>query len=111
VPAAAGAGNSVRGPADWARQSGFRTLPPRVHTGGDRAAQPRAKDRHDDQPALRELIVTDNRVAVVARFARAAEAAEHVVGVHRAVQHASVSLKRVPRFVKIAIREFTIWTT
>ena len=37
---------------------------------------------------MRELIVADDGVAVVARFARAAEAAKHVVGVHRAIQHA-----------------------
>ena len=46
-----------------------------------------AEDRHDDQPAIGELVVAHDRVAVVERLALAAEALEHVVRVHRAVQH------------------------
>ena len=37
------------------------------------------EDRHHDQPALRELIVADHGVAVVARFTDAPEAGEHLV--------------------------------
>ena len=35
-----------------------------------------AEDRHHDQPAIRELVVTDDRVAVVRALARAAETLE-----------------------------------
>src|SRR5262249_27001232 len=48
-----------------------------------RAGRSSPEDRHDDQPPIRQLIVADDGITVVARFARAAESPEHVVRVHR----------------------------
>ena len=51
--------------------------------GSDCAA---SKRRHYDQPTIRELIVAHDRIAVVRRFARAAEAFEDGVVRHGAIQ-------------------------
>src|SRR5882724_951531 len=45
-----------------------------------------AKCRHHDQPAIRELIITNYSIAIVGGFARAAKAFEDRVGCDRAVQ-------------------------
>jgi len=42
--------------------------------------------RHHDQPALSELIVSNDGIAVVTHFARATKSAEQDVGGHGAVQ-------------------------
>src|SRR4029450_14142367 len=45
------------------------------------------EDWHHDQPATGQLVVADDGVAVVARFAHAAEPLEHVVGRNGTVKH------------------------
>src|SRR5262249_6371974 len=55
-----------------------------------------AEDRHYDQPAMRQLIVTNDRVSVVAGIAGAAEALEHRVRRHRTQQHLARLVVRLP---------------
>ena len=50
---------------------------------------------HHDEPPIRDLIVADHGVAVVARLARPAESPEHVVGRHRPVERAAGRVESV----------------
>ena len=45
------------------------------------------EDRHDDQPAIGQLVVADDGVTVVARLAWAGESLEDVVRGHRSIKH------------------------
>jgi len=50
------------------------------------------ENRHHDQPPIRDLVIADDGVPVVSRFASAAESFEDGVGRHRAVENLAAGL-------------------
>src|SRR5262245_36156744 len=73
----------LRGPSYRTRLRRVTRLPYRRLIGPDRTT---SKDRHYDQPTASQLIVTNDRVTVVARFALTTKSCKHCVGHNRAIQ-------------------------
>src|SRR5689334_538770 len=71
------------GPSRRTQLRRITRLPNRWLIGSDWATR---KDRHYYQPTTSQLIVANDCIAIVARFALASKSCKHCVGYHRAIQ-------------------------
>src|SRR5439155_13995906 len=74
-----------------------------------------AEDRHHDEPAIRELVIADNSVAIGARFADTAESSEQRVAADRTVQRlarrvVARALLREDRQLRVDDLHDVVWT-